>query len=864
MPYQGSAQSIGFRNRNVIDPSKRMRAEAAQIKEQGRERIQGMKEQASQRTQETQRVSDIQTSNARYELKALSKFSNSINDLLQNEVLDLEKERIKGEIEEGKRLYAEQGPEYQQQLQEVNEAGNRSQELDTQLNDLADKAPTTEAADRVRNLSRWRQHGWNLAAMRQSGEKFGNHLLAELDTNTTIIVDPETGQKFQLNAYDGDSQYEAAISYIQSEFIKNNNPAGLSAKVVNTVLLPEIFKATSIHQRDYYDGQRVEKATELLDDAQRDLHESLNGTAGFPTASVSIPAFLKKAASAYRKLGVQGSPDVAARKDLLDQINLRLKEKPNDVEAAILSIDDAKIIGHPAGAKSLFELYPDEFNATNMRAIALEGRAKAYDDRQKSTRMEAELDAETLRQSINNGLSDVQLRQALQTYQKKHGAVHPDLVQNLRTYEPSFLGVEQSEAKVSQLLDTYGDITEEEAANLDTSVYQKYKQQNKIVEKRFGDGQKDAIRDAEKKIDGEIRKAVQATDTNATLGYDAQQAATRAKQQMFKRAKQLYDEANGTLSQEEAFIQASSEIAAKIKLEAQGIDASTGKPVSDPTSLTYYSASGAGFPNFYVKPASETEQMVANKVVIDNYKIKAFQYENPAIQANLNLNPSRLELTADGKPQHIFFSLAKLDGKHTAFEILNAQRAKQGKQPIPLPENAATVDNILKQYPDLRPLFIADQSPNRVSRGIEQIGGISVPMLMRSLGYQESGGNYKAYNSDSYGPSNPALGKYQILWKNVLAWSKQAGMPHPGTMDDFRNSPNYQEKLANWKFSDYVKQASTKTNDPDIAIRMAASAWYSGDMSLYNNTRPQYANGKEYPSIQKYTMKVLQRYKEGL
>ncbi|NHK40082.1 hypothetical protein, partial [Thermus thermophilus] len=287
MAYQGSAQSIGFRHRNVIDPSKRMRAEAAQIKEQGRERIQGMKEQASQRTQETQRVSDIQESNARYELKALSKFSNSINDLLQNEVLDLEKERIKGEIEEGKRLYAEQGPEYQQQLQEVNEAGNRSQELDTQLNDLADKAPTTEAADRVRNLSRWRQHGWNLAAMRQSGEKFGNHLLAELDTNTTIIVDPETGQKFQLNAYDGDSQYEAAISYIQSEFIKNNNPAGLSAKVVNTVLLPEIFKATSIHQRDYYDGQRIEKATELLDDAQRDLHESLNGTAGFPTASVS-------------------------------------------------------------------------------------------------------------------------------------------------------------------------------------------------------------------------------------------------------------------------------------------------------------------------------------------------------------------------------------------------------------------------------------------------------------------------------------------------------------------------------------------------------------------------------------------------
>ncbi len=294
MPYQGSAQSVGFRNRNVIDPSKRMRQEAAQIKEQGRERIQGMKEQASQRTRETQRVSDIQASNTDYELRALSKFSNSINDLLQNEVLDLEKDRISGEIEEGKRLYAEQGPEYQQQLDEVNAAGNRSQEVDSELNTLADKAPTTEAADRVRSLSRWRQHGWNLAAIKQSGQKFGNHLITELDSNTTSIVDPETGENFQLNAYEGASQYEAAVSYVQSEFIKNNNPAGLSAKVVNTVLMPEVFKSTSIHQRNYYSGQRVEQAYEVINEAHRDLDQSLSRTAGFPNAFYCHPCLFEK------------------------------------------------------------------------------------------------------------------------------------------------------------------------------------------------------------------------------------------------------------------------------------------------------------------------------------------------------------------------------------------------------------------------------------------------------------------------------------------------------------------------------------------------------------------------------------------
>tara|TARA_R110001606_G_scaffold399221_1_gene582275 strand:- start:3880 stop:6453 length:2574 start_codon:yes stop_codon:yes gene_type:complete len=857
MPYQGSAQSVGFRNRNVIDPSKRMRQEAAQIKEQGRERIQGMKEQASQRTRETQRVSDIQASNTDYELRALSKFSNSINDLLQNEVLDLEKDRISGEIEEGKRLYAEQGPEYQQQLDEVNAAGNRSQEVDSELNTLADKAPTTEAADRVRSLSRWRQHGWNLAAVKQSGQKFGNHLITELDSNTTSIVDPETGEDFLLNAYKGDSQYEAAISYIQSEFIKNNNPAGLSAKVVNTVLMPEVFKATSIHQKNYYSGQRVEQAYEVINEAHRDLDQSLSGTAGFPNASTVIPAFLKKAESAYRKLGIQGSPFVAARKDLLEQITSRIEQNPEEVESIIGSLNQATITGHPSGAKSLFSLYPTEFSVADLRATALKGRVKIYDDRRKSTQMEAQTAEIALRKSIDEGLSGTQRQVALEQFHKKYGADHPTISKTLREYEPAYLGIEQSEAKAERLLSTFGEITEEEAENLASPVRIKY--QDSIVEKRFGADSKADIKDAHEKIDNQIKKAVKASNTDSVIGYNSLQAGIRAKDQMLVRAKELHAGGEG-LSQREAIIQASSEIAEKIKLEAEGFDAVTGDLSKNPQKLLFYSYSGEGFRNFDVKPPNETEATAKHNAIIKNYDTKARAYDNPAIQANLGISAPELELTADSKPQQVFFSLAKKDGKHTAYEILNAQRAKQNLKPVPLPEDAAKVDAILKQYPDLKSLFIADQSPNRVGRGIEQVGGVNVRGLMRALGFQESRGNYRADNPASYGPTNPALGKYQILWTNVLGWSRAAGMPHPGTKEDFKNNPAYQEKLAQWKFSDYVRQASAKTDDPDIAIRMAASAWYSGNMDLYENNKPE----PHGPSIQDYTLKVLGHYKRGV
>lgn len=857
MPYQGSAQSIGFRNRNVIDPSKRMRQEAAQIKEQGRERIQGMKEQASQRTRETQRVSDIQASNTDYELRALSKFSNSINDLLQNEVLDLEKDRISGEIEEGKRLYAEQGPEYQQQLDEVNAAGNRSQEVDSKLNDLADKAPTTEAADQVRSMSRWRQHGWNLAALKQSGQKFGNHLLTELDTNTTSIVDPTTDKEFLLNAYDSDSQYEAAISYVQSEFIKNNNPAGLSAKVVNTVLLPEVFKSTSIHQRNYYSGQKIEQAHEVLDEAHRDLDQSLSRTAGFPDASTVIPAFLKKAESAYRKMGVQGSPFVVARNDLSEQLTNRIKQNPEDVDSIITAVNQAKITGHPSGAKNLFDLYPSQFSVANMKAAALEGRTKVYEDRKKNTEIAAQTDAAALRKSINEGLSGNQRHLALQQFAKKYGTTHDSLVGELMTHEPSFLGVDQSEAKVAEILSNNDEITEEEAENLDSSVRIKY--QDRIVEKRFGTDSKEVIKLGHQMVDQEIKTALKGATTDALTGYSGIQAGIRAKEEILDRAKQLYAGGEG-LTEREAILQASKEIAEKIKLEAVGIDPVTGEDSKKPKSLVYYAYSGKGFRNFEVKPPNETEAMAKHNAIIKNYDTEARAYDNPAIQADLGISAPELELTADGLPQQVFFSLMKKDGKHTAHEILNAQRAKIDLDPVPLPKDAAKVDAILKQYPDLRGLFITDQSPNRVGRGIEQVGGVNVRGLMRALGFQESRGDYTADNPASYGPTNPALGKYQILWNNVLGWSRAAGMPHPGTKEDFKNNPAYQEKLAQWKFSDYVRQASAKTDDPDIAIRMAASAWYSGNMDLYENNKPE----PHGPSIRDYTLKVLGHYKRGV
>jgi hypothetical protein len=87
-------------------------------------------------------------------------------------------------------------------------------------------------------------------------------------------------------------------------------------------------------------------------------------------------------------------------------------------------------------------------------------------------------------------------------------------------------------------------------------------------------------------------------------------------------------------------------------------------------------------------------------------------------------------------------------------------------------------------------------------------------------------------------------------------------MAHPGSMQAFKNNPQYQERLAEWAFSDYVRQASQRTKNPKIAIRMAAAMWYGGPSSImkYDDPAPQPGG---YPSMRKYTTSVLNKYLSG-
>jgi hypothetical protein len=145
----------------------------------------------------------------------------------------------------------------------------------------------------------------------------------------------------------------------------------------------------------------------------------------------------------------------------------------------------------------------------------------------------------------------------------------------------------------------------------------------------------------------------------------------------------------------------------------------------------------------------------------------------------------------------------------------------------------------------------------RLAQGNYAIDSSDVVALRRSIIGQESAGNFSAVNPDS-----GALGYGQVMPENVAPWSKDA-LGYALTPEEFLAHPDLQLTVLNHKLTQYWEDALIAANgDKDTAVRMVASRWYSGRADWYNSTAPQYYNGTEYPSIQAYTLSILERYRQ--
>ena len=140
---------------------------------------------------------------------------------------------------------------------------------------------------------------------------------------------------------------------------------------------------------------------------------------------------------------------------------------------------------------------------------------------------------------------------------------------------------------------------------------------------------------------------------------------------------------------------------------------------------------------------------------------------------------------------------------------------------------------------------------------VAAVGPININGLRRAIVGKESGGNFSAVNPDS-----GALGYGQVMPANVPSWTKE----HYGrslTPKEFLANREAQMAVVNGQIAKIVRQQLAAGYKGGIAIRRAASIWYSGRGDLYDDNRPQFDKGRRYPSIREYTLDILRRYTQG-
>jgi len=122
---------------------------------------------------------------------------------------------------------------------------------------------------------------------------------------------------------------------------------------------------------------------------------------------------------------------------------------------------------------------------------------------------------------------------------------------------------------------------------------------------------------------------------------------------------------------------------------------------------------------------------------------------------------------------------------------------------------------------------------------------------------KESGGSYTVVNPDS-----GAIGIGQVMPENVGPWT-QRYLGRTLTPAQFRADPGAQDAVVNGRFRDMLADQRAAGYKGEQMIRRAASVWYSGQGKLWNDTRPQYYNGKRYPSIAEYTLSIWKKFQSS-
>jgi hypothetical protein len=896
MAYTPSTKAVNFKNRAVVDVSTDISRKAKQLDSQRAQDVNNFQRQAAGQLTELQRQDQVLSANDQFQIKQLGQFSNYLNDLMKTSAEQLGKSYIDAKREEGidlarrvasgdeeaiakVALQEEQLDEIEKKIEEQKrkaiEASKTFLEEEYRLN-LTQKYQALN----IRKLGSNVAYGYMKGHFNEAALGYKPHLEAELKSSEEMIPLPESlgGGEVMIKDYNKltDPKIKGYIeSYIENQYIANNNPFGAADSVVYRYLTKSVTKTTDDYREEEYQrDKRIIGDEEILDRRTR-LFSTATGFEFDETLDYSLPEnvldgpvkdagdiiqeMLNLGPLSHEMRGSAGS-NLANREQVIKDLTTWITNADADTRNEIKQYLEQKKFNLPGqGEKLLEEHFKNDFDIDKIIADAEKidsDKAAAFQTIGKRRFNDGIND---LKNKYRNGIdhdnnpSTPNVDFSLEDY--KDGideflAANPDLqsldnydtlIETAREWDPIQLTEKASLKYYNQIKVVKQEITRDEYNRLHPTIKALARKDGILVEGAWGfdeEGYKEALSSANDRVSKELKDIAGANKTNADFVTNSvDDAIAYAESELVVLAKQFWAT--------EKYTTKAQALDAAAKFMVQEMKANKNNRES-----TYYFDTSEGFINTNPDKIVDAQLLLNDSIVARDKLVNEITYNNgDAISEKNLISLQGLEPVKNNKGKIIGFSASvtqvqKLDTfARPKYEIVNAQILAAGgtKDDLikleDLDEASQTIAKELEErFPHLRAALNSDSTMEKES-AIDEMGAISTAYIANSL-----------YNV----PINEG---------DLVKILNDKGI----SMEDYNSNVELKEKIRGEYINDLIVTAVGTTDNKNEAILKVAYSFKNGkeNMGQYKSMMTNNSLTDKIMDDKDFSFGILNSYYSG-
>ena len=387
MKYQPSPDSPG----SISFKPKQIGSIAEQLEQQNqrdRRDMEVVKATMDQNSETAKANAKNQEFNNRMKDKEFQKLMTFSKSLMEYGVEEQNKKN-KAEMEEGIAMaYTDGiGEEAEQGLEDF-EAQLASDDQETQAAGglVFDQTNNYEVSSRVKNLSGWRQYGYQQGMAQRAGTEYKGFIAnaMENDNQTEITVD---GVTFTPATANGTAQVQAAMAAVRNQFISEYGLIGTDVAVLNKYAFPEMRKAESGLSQEY-------SARFAVDESYAEQQEALSTFQADGNFGSLIQRLTNTVDGSGKRLGTRGAHKMA--KEYLTESIANGNMSDEEVEAI-----EGQVVPWDKKGRTFGQLYPNMIKDAVREAYAFD-RAEAQLEKEAKNEARAARESELYQEIAAN------------------------------------------------------------------------------------------------------------------------------------------------------------------------------------------------------------------------------------------------------------------------------------------------------------------------------------------------------------------------------------------------------------------------------------------------------------------------------